>query len=131
MRNYDFWKQEKDKFWNKEKIILILSWMFFKTFWNDAKFLSDRFWFKIKQTGWYETIWFPESVLEKYLKELKENNFWYLIFEKNNWILELKKKNEWWEKLKFSEENIVFLDKKENKNEFKSFLIELNIFKNA
>jgi len=51
---------------------LILSWIFYKTFDNDARFLSAKFWFKIKIEWWYESIWFPKSVLQKYSEKLKQ-----------------------------------------------------------
>ncbi len=127
MRNYDFWKQERVKSDNKEKIILILAWIFYKTFETDARFLSDKFWFKIKVEWGYESIWFPKSVLEKYLDELKQENFWYIVFEKENWeYLEMMKKN-WNQKLTFDSNNLSFLKEKQEKNEFKSFLKDLKI----
>jgi hypothetical protein len=125
MRNYDFWKLEKEKSENKEKIILILSWIFYKTFDSDSRFLSDKFWFKIKIEWWYESIWFPKNALEKYLDKLKIWNFWYLVFEKQNWEYIEIIKNNWNEKLYFNSDNLIFLKEKQEKNEFKSFLNDL------
>jgi hypothetical protein len=110
MRNYDNWVIEKAKLKNKDKIVLFLSWIFYKTFDTDAKFLSDKFWFKIKQTWGYKTVWFPKNVLEKYLFQLKQKNYWYLVFDNIDWKLEVSKDFIWWNILNFSEENIVFLD---------------------
>ena len=125
MRNYDFWKQEKFKLINKENIILILSWIFYKTFDNDARFLSDNFWFKIKEEWWYESIWFPKNVLEKYLDKLKNKNYWYIVIEKQNWEFIEKLKYTWIEKLSFDIDNLIFLKNKQEKNEFKLFLRDL------
>ncbi len=125
MRNYDFWKQEKSKSVNKENIILMLSWIFYKTFDNDARFLSDKFWFKIKQEWWYESIWFPKNVLEKYLDKLKFENYWYIVIEKQNWEYIEKLKYIWIEKLSFDNDKLIFLKQKQEKNEFKLFLRDL------
>lgn len=127
MRNYDFWKLEKRK--KENKVILILSGIFYKAFDNDARFLSDKFWFKIKITWWYETVWFPKSVLEKYLNILKQKNIWYIVFEKNNWILKKINEFDWWKQIKYLEENLVFFDENKNidKNNLKSFLKDLTM----
>lgn len=125
MRNYDFWKQEKSKSVNKENLILILSWIFYKTFDTDARFLSDKFWFKIKQDWWYENIWFPKNVLEKYLDKLKFENYWYIVIEKQNWEYIEKLKYIWIEKLSFDNDKLTFLKQKQEKNEFKLFLRDL------
>ena len=125
MRNYDFWKLEKEKSENKEKIILILAWIFYKAFETDARFLSDKFWFKIKIEWWYESIWFPKNSLEKYLDKLNFENYWYIVFEKQYWEYIEIIKNNWNEKLDFNSDNLIFLKEKQEKNEFKSFLNDL------
>ena len=127
MRNYDKWLEQKQN--SKNKIILFLSWMFFRTFNNDARFLSDKFWFKIKQTWWYEVVWFPENSLEKYLEQLKQEDYWYLVFEKNWEELEKVKENNWRKKIIFDQDKLIYLDikKEEQQKDFKSFLKELNI----
>jgi len=127
MRNYDKWLEQKQN--SKNKIILFLSWMFFRTFNNDARFLSDKFWFKIKQTWWYEVVWFPENSLEKYLEQLKQEDYWYLVFEKNWEELEKVKENNWSKKIIFDQDKLIYLDikKEEQQKDFKSFLKELNI----
>jgi DNA mismatch repair ATPase MutS len=43
MRNYDNWLKEKEKVKNENKIILFLSGIFYKTFDEDARFLSDKY----------------------------------------------------------------------------------------
>jgi hypothetical protein len=108
---------------------LFLSGIFYKTFDEDARFLSDKYWFKIKEAWWYETIWFPKNVLEKYLLDLEQKNIWYIVFEKNWDKQELNKKFEWWKKLEYFVENIIYLDKNSNnqKKDFKSFLFDLSI----
>jgi len=129
MKNYDFWKIEKNKNLKENKIILILSWIFYKTFDDDSRFLSDKFWFKIKVEWWYETVWFPESVLEKYLKILEKQNIWYIVFEKNNWILEQKNNFKWWKNIEYNKENLIFFEKNKNieKVNFQNFLKDLKI----
>ena len=49
MRNIDLWKEEKGKQENENKVILFLSGIFYKSFDRDARFLSAKFGFKIKQ----------------------------------------------------------------------------------
>lgn len=127
MKNYDFYKSVKIK--NQNKIILILSWIFYKTFQNDARFLSDKFWFKIKTEWWYESVWFPKNVLEKYLSELKNWDFWYIVFDKVQWDFIKIYDFVWNKKLEFQEENLKFVNTKSNhqeKNDFTSFLKDLS-----
>lgn len=81
MRNYDYWKELKQK--NRNEIILLLSWIFYRTFDTDARVLSDCFSFKIKQAWGYESVWFPKDTLEKYICKLKERDFWYKVYEKD------------------------------------------------
>jgi len=126
MRNYDYWKEVKKD--QENKIILILSWIFYKTFNYDARFLSDNFWFKIKEVWWYESIWFPKSVLEKYLNKLKQKNIWYFVleksWEKNNFSIE--KEFEWWQKIEYKKEKLIYLKCKLNNNKsFQDFLEDL------
>ena len=129
MRNIDYWKKRKEN--NEKKIILILSWIFYRTFNEDSRFLSDKFWFKIKRTWWYEVVWFPKNALKKYLNELKQDNFWYTIFEKDNkGILSITQEYKWWKKLIYNNTKLVYLEKKEvidteNKNNFQEFLKDL------
>lgn len=131
MKNYDYWKKQKAI--NKEKILLFLSWAFYRTFDSDSRFLSYKFWFKIKQTWWYELVWFPKNALSKYLSELKKERIWYILYEKcENNDFKLKEEYEWWNKLNYNIDNLVYLDKKlENKNinidknDFKDFLNDL------
>ncbi|MDD3145610.1 MAG: hypothetical protein PHV23_05915 [Candidatus Gracilibacteria bacterium] len=125
MRNYDFWKQEKSKSVNKENLILILSGIFYKTFDTDARFLSDKFGFKIKQDGGYENIGFPKNVLEKYLDKLKFENYGYIVIEKQNGEYIEKLKYIGIEKLSFDNDKLTFLKQKQEKNEFKLFLRDL------
>lgn len=115
MRNYDYWKKLKEK--NNNKIIFFLSWVFYRTFNDDSRFLSDKFWFKIKQTGWYEVVWFPKSALLKYTNKLKEEKVWYILYEKwENDDFKLKEEFKWWNNLNYSSDNLVYIEKKlENK----------------
>ncbi len=131
MRNYDYWKLRKED--NKNKIILFLSWFFYRTFNSDSKFLSDKFWFKIKQIWWYEVVWFPKNALSKYINELKKEKVWYILYEKwENNDFKLKEEFKWWNSLIYNSNNLVYLEKKlENKNinieidKFKNFLNDL------
>ena len=129
MRNYDYWKERKEL--NKNKIILILSWIFYRTFGVDSRFLSDKFWFKIKETWWYEVVWFPKNSLEKYLNELKQENHWYIVYEKwDNEKFNVEKEYKWWNELKYNKNNLTYLEKKANNNEeskqdFQFFLEDL------
>ena len=111
MRNINYWKQNKQT--NKDKIILILSWIFYRTFNEDSRFLSDKFWFKIKKTWWYEQVWFPKNSLKKYLNKLKEENFWYVIYEKDeDNIFYISKLYKWWEKLSYNKDKLIYLENK-------------------
>lgn len=129
MRNYDYWKERKRD--NKNKIILFLSWMFYRTFESDARVLSDRFWFKIKVSWWYEQVWFPKNSLDKYLSELSKNNIWYLIYEKwDNDELQIIKDINWASDLKFNNKNLIYLENKlkkinNNKDNFQYLLDDL------
>ncbi len=125
MRNYDFWKNQKTKDENQARLILILSWIFYKTFDNDARFLSDKFWFKIKVEWWYESIWFPKSVLEKYSVKLKEEEYWYIVFEKQDWDYIEISINNWKQKLSFNNTHLVFLENKKEENSFKEIIYDL------
>lgn len=128
MRNYDYWKDRKEL--NKNKIIFILSWMFYRTFNTDWRYLSDKFWFKIKHTWWYEVVWFPKNALEKYLNELKKQKIWYIIYKKwddNEFNIENEYK--WWSELKYNKEKLIYIEKENNnekvKKDFQSFLKDL------
>lgn len=131
MRNYDYWKKQKEK--NDNKIILFLSWIFYRTFNSDSRFLSDKFWFKIKKIWWYEVVWFPQSVLLKYTNKLKEEKVWYILYEKwENNDFKLKDEYEWQNNLNYNNDNLIYLDNKlENKNiniennDFETFLNDL------
>ncbi len=129
MKNIDYWRKQKQN--NEKNIILLLSWIFYRTFNEDSKFLSDKFWFKIKQTWWYEVVWFPKNVLKKYLDELKQENFWYKIYEKDdNGVFSVIQEYNWWKELIFNSNNLVYLEKKEitntkTNNNFQDFLKDL------
>ena len=125
MRNYDFWKKEKSILKNNDNLILILSWIFYKTFDDDARFLSHKFWFKIKSEAWYESVWFPKIVLNQYLNKLEEDRFSYIVFEKEDWNYIQKLKNNWNQKLVFDLDNLNFLKEKQEKDKFKLFLRDL------
>ncbi len=71
MRNYDFWKLQKEKIENKEKIILILAWIFYKTFETDTRFLSDKFWFKIKES-------LKKSFVRKKLRFFSKKDYFFI-----------------------------------------------------
>ncbi|NDK09063.1 hypothetical protein EOM39_07545 [Candidatus Gracilibacteria bacterium] len=128
MRNIDLWKEEKGKQENENKVILFLSGIFYKSFDRDARFLSAKFGFKIKQIGGYETVGFPKNVLEKYLTELKQNNYGYLVFENNNGKLEIVEDFIGGNILNFQEENLIFFENnnKLEKDNLKSFLKDLD-----
>ena len=129
MRNYDYWKERKEK--NRDKIILFLSWMFYRTFDSDARYLSDKFWFKIKVSWWYEQVWFPENSLDKYLLEFNKSNTWYLLYKKGeNDKLKLTKNKDWTSELEYNNENLIYLENKvkklsNNKDNFQYFLDDL------
>ena len=123
MRNYDYWKKKKQTYNNE--IILVLSGIFYRTFDADARVLSDCFWFKIKQTWGYEGVWFPKSVLGKYLSQLQEKDFWYKVYEKNtDNIFEVIRENKWWKILSYDKHNLTYLDSYNGKEPHKETYIQ-------
>lgn len=127
MRNYDFYIQEKQKLENQNKVLFILSWIFYKSFESDSRFLSNKFWFKIKKEWWYESVWFPKHVLEKYIKNLENYNYWYIIFDKIDWKFIKNKIFQWNKNLDYLENKLNYIEtKKEEKIDFKSFLKDLS-----
>ena len=123
MRNYDYWKKKKQTYNNE--IVLVLSGIFYRTFDIDARVLSDYFWFKIKEAWGYEVVWFPKSVLEKYLSQLQEKDFWYKVYEKNtDNIFEVIRENKWWKILSYDKHNLTYLDNYNKKESHKENYIQ-------
>lgn len=124
--NYEtLWLLEVTKKNNKQKVILTLSGIFYKAFDDDARFLSDTFWFKIKNEWWHECVWFPKIVIEKYVSELKKLDFWYIIFNKIDGNFVQMQDFHWSKKIAFQEERLHFIENKIEKSDFKSFLKDL------
>jgi hypothetical protein len=125
MRNIEYWKQNKKG--NENRVILILSGMFYRTFNEDARFLSHTFWFKIKKTWWYEVVGFPRNSLEQYLNQLKKEKIWYIVYRKDqDHIFYMSATYKWWNKIKYDTKKLHYIENnKSQETKFEKLLSDI------
>jgi len=63
--------------------------------------------------------------LQKYSEKLKQEKYWYKIFEKQDWDYIEILINNWKQKLNFDNTHLIFLEERKQKSDLKAFLSEL------
>lgn len=125
MNNYNFWLSKK----SANYVTLISSWCFYRTFDEDAKYLSTYYGFRIKSCKNFLQVWFPKSSLDKYLRKFENNNIWYEVYDIKDWKFIEIESYLWTFKKEIDQTNLKFIDKSNNisfdKKNFVNFIYEM------
>lgn len=94
----DFWFRQKSYDWNNTRIIFIIVWCFYKTYFEDAKFLNEKLWLNINQQ---QSCIFPIKWWNKYFEYLREYKYSFSVFDIIEWrYMRLIDEYNWGMKLK-------------------------------
>lgn len=78
---FEHWERQKNYERNNRRLIVIISWCFYKTFNENTDFFNKRFWFKIILNKEYYYTKFPIKWSNKIFEFLRENKYSFSIFD--------------------------------------------------
>ncbi|MDR2415993.1 MAG: hypothetical protein LBD75_05310 [Candidatus Peribacteria bacterium] len=81
---------------------------FYRTFEEDALFLSCKFGFQILEKGGYKMVGFPLSAKETYLTQLRQENYSYQVVEKSGEASKVREQFEGTKSLVYDMEKATF-----------------------
>lgn len=82
MASYNDYKEYKNK--NHETMVFVKSGVFYETYDNDCKIMTDLFEYKIKNFKNFSRTGFPINNIDKVKEKLNEKQINYIIVENNN-----------------------------------------------